>query len=97
MIIEYIDAYRDGGTVLIRTNMGHYTIDRRIMTDDDDEGIDNPTKNMLFMKHPDQGTQLSLEESKQIKRVLKSAIKKYIGPNKEFGMTAINSIKLPEK
>lgn len=98
MIIEKIDTYRDGGTVSIRTATGHYTIDRRVMTDEDDRNvIENPTKNMLFIEHPSKGIQLNLEESKQIKKFLESAIKEYTGERKEYGLLGINSIKLPKQ
>lgn len=94
LLIEKIEVYRDGGTVLVRTNLGDYCIDGRIMDDEDNNVIDNPTKNMLFFGHPSKEIQLELEESKKIKKLLKSAIKLYDGINKEVGLMAINSIKI---
>lgn len=94
MIIENIGSYRDGGTTSIKTNLGHYTIDRRIMTDDNDNIVENPTKNRLFEGYPDKGMLLDLEQVKQLKKSLTTAIKKYTGLNKEYGLLAIKNIKI---
>ena len=76
MKILKIDSYRDGGTVTIDTDLGHYCIDYRAMEDK------NLTKGMLFLGYPGKSDPLPLTEAKQIKKQLKTALK-------EFGMQSV--------
>lgn len=91
LIINSIDGFRDGGTTIIKTSLGDYCIDGRFLSDDDDNDIVNPTEGMLFAGYPSKSEQLSPDEAKRIKRLLKAAIK---GSNNLQWVEKINNIKV---
>ena len=82
MIIKNIDAYLDGGTYKIESDIGTYYIDHRIDTD---------TPNAIYDKYPDE-EKARIVSSPTFKEALRFALEDYKGKNPIYNDECINEI-----
>lgn len=69
-----VSRYRDGGTLVIKTNKGNFHIDNRLLSDGK-----SPTKGMLFLGYPsNENLPLPFVEAKRWKKVILNALKSFI-------------------
>lgn len=78
--IETTDTFRDGGTLMIKTNQGTYFVD----------GQGGPTNGMLFSTYPDGADPIEKEEARGIKKKLISSLKN----RSDIPLCRANTIKL---